>query len=27
MGYHSAKDFHDRLLARMEARPIGDEVE
>lgn len=27
MGYHSAKDFQDRLLARMEARPIGDEVE
>lgn len=27
MGYHSAKDFQDRLLARMEARPLGDEVE
>jgi HPr kinase/phosphorylase len=27
MGYHSAKDFHEKLLARMEVRPLGDEVE
>lgn len=27
MGYHSAKDFQARLLAKMEARPLGDEVE
>ncbi|MGB9082868.1 MAG: HPr(Ser) kinase/phosphatase, partial [Desulfuromonadaceae bacterium] len=27
MGYHSARDFQERLLARIEARPIGDEVE
>lgn len=27
MGYHSARDFQERLLARMEARPLGDEVE
>jgi len=27
MGYHSARDFQERLLARIEARPLGDEVE
>lgn len=27
MGYHSAREFHEKLLARMEARPVGDEVE
>ncbi|CAH2030699.1 HPr(Ser) kinase/phosphatase [Trichlorobacter ammonificans] len=27
MGYHSARDFQARLLARMESRPLGDEVE
>jgi HPr kinase/phosphorylase len=27
MGYHSAREFHEQLLARLEARPIGDEVE
>ena len=27
MGYHSAQDFQERLLARMEVRPLGDEVE
>jgi len=27
MGYHSARDFQERLLARMELRPLGDEVE
>jgi HPr kinase/phosphorylase len=27
MGYNSAREFHDNLLARMEARPLGDEVE
>jgi HPr kinase/phosphorylase len=27
MGYHSAKEFQEKLLARMEVRPIGDEVE
>ena len=27
MGYHSAIDFQNRLLARMEVRPLGDEVE
>lgn len=27
MGYHSARDFQERLLARMEVRPLGDEVE
>ncbi len=27
MGYHSARDFQERLLARIESRPIGDEVE
>lgn len=27
MGYHSARDFQDRLLAKMEVRPLGNEVE
>lgn len=27
MGYHSAKDFQQRLLERIEVRPLGDEVE
>lgn len=27
MGYHSARDFHERLLSRMEVRPLGNEVE
>jgi HPr kinase/phosphorylase len=27
MGYHSAREFHEKLLARMEVRPLGDEVE
>ena len=27
MGYHSAKDFQQRLLDRMEVRHLGDEVE
>jgi len=27
MGYHSAKDFQERLLNRMEIRQLGDEVE
>lgn len=27
MGYHSARDFQERLMARIEARPLGDEVE
>jgi HPr kinase/phosphorylase len=27
MGYHSAREFQERLLTRMEARPLGDEVE
>jgi len=27
MGYHSAREFHENLLARMEARSLGDEVE
>ena len=27
MGYHSARDFQERLLARMDGRPLGDEVE
>jgi HPr kinase/phosphorylase len=27
MGYHSAREFHEKLLARLEIRPIGDEVE
>lgn len=27
MGYHSAREFHEKLLARLEVRPLGDEVE
>jgi len=27
MGYHSARDFQERLQSRMEVRPLGDEVE
>ncbi|HEY5974348.1 MAG TPA: HPr(Ser) kinase/phosphatase [Geobacteraceae bacterium] len=27
MGYHSAKEFHEKLLARLEVRALGDEVE
>ena len=27
MGYHSARDFQERLQARMEVRPLGNEVE
>jgi HPr kinase/phosphorylase len=27
MGCHSARDFQERLLARIEVRPLGDEVE
>ncbi len=27
MGYHSARDFHQKLLDRMEVRQLGDEVE
>ncbi len=27
MGYHPAREFHEKLLARMEFRPLGDEVE
>jgi HPr kinase/phosphorylase len=27
MGYHPAREFHEKLLARMESRPLGDEVE
>ncbi len=27
MGCHSARDFQERLMARIEARPLGDEVE
>ncbi len=27
MGYHSARDFQERLLSRMEVRQLGDEVE
>jgi HPr kinase/phosphorylase len=27
MGYHSAREFHEKLLARMDVRPLGDEVE
>ncbi len=27
MGFHSAREFHEKLLARLEVRPIGDEVE
>jgi HPr kinase/phosphorylase len=27
MGYHSAREFQEKLMARMEIRPLGDEVE
>ena len=27
MGYHSAMEFHERLLSRLDVRPLGDEVE
>jgi HPr kinase/phosphorylase len=27
MGYHSAREFQEKLLSRMEIRPLGDEVE
>lgn len=27
MGYHSAREFHEKLLSRLEIRAIGDEVE
>lgn len=27
MGYYSARDFHEKLLSRMEVRPLGNEVE
>jgi HPr kinase/phosphorylase len=27
MGYHSAREFQEKLLARLEVRPLGDEVE
>ncbi len=27
MGYHSAREFHEKLLSRLEVRPLGDEVE
>ena len=27
MGYYSAREFHEKLLARMEVRPLGNEVE
>jgi HPr kinase/phosphorylase len=27
MGYHSARDFQERLLSRLEVRPLGNEVE
>lgn len=27
MGYHSAKEFHEKLMSRLDVRPIGDEVE
>ncbi len=27
MGYHSARDFQERLLTRLEVQPLGDEVE
>lgn len=27
MGYHSARDFQERLMSRIEVRPLGDEVE
>jgi len=27
MGFHSAREFHEKLLARLEVRPRGNEVE
>ncbi len=27
MGYHSAKEFQEKLLSRLDVRPLGDEVE
>lgn len=27
MGYHSAREFQEKLLARLDIRPVGDEVE
>jgi len=27
MGYHSARDFQERLMSRIEVRPLGNEVE
>jgi len=27
MGYHSAREFHEKLMSRLEVRPLGDEVE
>ena len=27
MGYHSAKEFHEKLLSRLDVRQLGDEVE
>jgi HPr kinase/phosphorylase len=27
MGYHSAREFHEKLLAKLEFRPLGNEVE
>jgi len=27
MGYHSAREFHEKLLSRLDVRPLGDEVE
>jgi len=27
MGYHSAREFQEKLLSRLEVRPLGDEVE
>jgi len=27
MGYHSAREFQEKLLARLDVRPVGDEVE
>jgi HPr kinase/phosphorylase len=27
MGYHSAREFQEKLLAKMDVRPLGDEVE
>ncbi|HTP66148.1 MAG TPA: HPr kinase/phosphorylase, partial [Geobacteraceae bacterium] len=27
MGFHSAREFHEKLLARLEVRPLGAEVE